>query len=125
MSVQPISPRFRPRRPATPEERLTAVETAIDYLNLPTARPAVVRDDAVHVVVTSVADYAAWVYALGGTSNRAPALDGASLWTLRTNTPPGSYGQTVVIRVHVAVVYDEQLPVEFHPASQDDEAVSA
>lgn len=125
MSVQPISIRFRPRRPATAEERLTAVETAIDYLNLPAGRPAVVRDDAVHVVVTSVEDYAAWVYALGGDSNRAPAMDGASLWTLRTDTPPGAYGQTVAIRVHVAVVHDEQLPVEFHPAPQGDEAVSA
>jgi hypothetical protein len=119
MSAQPIPlPRRRPiplRVAHAPQadDRLDAVETAMSYLNLPTARPAVVRDDAVHVVVTGGEQFALWVHELGGEVNRAPALDGASLWTLRTETPRRADGSTVRILVHVALVHDEFVPAEF------------
>lgn len=92
---------------------LVAVESTIDYLMLPTVRPPIVRKDGVHVVVAGVEQFARWVHALGGTVNRAPALDGASLWTLRTSTPRRADGATVRILVHVALVHDEPVPVEF------------
>ena len=117
MSVQPIP--LRTALTPAPDERITAVETAVDYLNLPTARPLILRDDAVHVVVVDSEQFAAWVYALGGDVNRAPALDGASLWTLRTATPRRADGSTVAIRVHVAVVHGEQVPAEFHTVGSE------
>ncbi|MFI9600376.1 hypothetical protein ACIHCX_10925 [Streptomyces sp. NPDC052043] len=116
MSVKPI-PLHQRRRPLAEqpvaEQQLVAVDAAIAYLMLPTARPPIVRDDAVHVVVAGGEQFAAWVWALGGDVNRAPALDGASLWTLRTETPARADGSTVAIRVHVALVHDEFVPTEF------------
>jgi hypothetical protein len=98
------------------DDRLVAVEAAIDYLMLPTVRPPVVREDGVHVVVADGEQFAAWVYALGGDVNRAPALDGASLWTLRTQSPRRADGTTVPIRVHVPLVHDEVVPEQFRVA---------
>lgn len=113
MSVKPIRLHSRPR-PATAEQQLVAVESTVSYLNLPTARPPIVREDGVHVVVVDGEQFAAWVFALGGDVNRAPAVDGASLWSLRTETPRRADGSTVRIRVHVALVHDEFVPAEFH-----------
>jgi hypothetical protein len=114
MSAQPIP--IRPATEPTPDERITAVEVAVDSLNLPIARPLILRDDAVHVFVVNSEQFAAWLYYLGGDVNRAPALDGASLWTLRTQTPRRRDGSTVPIRVHVALVHDEFVPAEFRGA---------
>ncbi|MFI1467598.1 hypothetical protein [Streptomyces wuyuanensis] len=115
MSAQPIP--LRTANAPTIDPQLAAVEAAIDYLNLPTARPAIVREDGVHVVVIGGEHFAAWVFALGGDVNRAPALDGASLWTLRTETPRRADGSTVRILVHVALVHDEFVPAEFREVS--------
>lgn len=112
MSFEPIPLRFKPPQ-LTFDERLIAVEAAAALLDLPQTR-MVVRADAVHVVVNDVEQYARWVYALGGVSVPAPDIDGASLWTLRTKTPIRADGSTVAIRVHVAVVDGETVPVEFH-----------
>lgn len=114
MSAQPI-PLHRPKTP-TIAPQVGAVEAAIDYLMLPTARPPIVREDGVHVVVADSEQFAAWVFALGGDVNRAPALDGASLWTLRTETPQRADGSTVRILVHVALVHDEFAPTSFRGA---------
>ena len=95
------------------DERLVAVESVVDRLGLPTARPLIVRDDAVHAVVADVEQFAEWVFNLGGDVNRAPALDGASLWTLRTETPRRADGSTVRILVHTVAVHDERVPAEF------------
>lgn len=114
MSVQPIPLPILEDPPT--DVQITAVEVAIDYLNLPTLRPPVAREDGVHVVVADSEQFAAWVFALGGTPNRGPALDGASLWSLRTETPQRADGSTVRILVHVALVHDELIPVEFRPA---------
>ncbi|MET9729279.1 hypothetical protein ABZZ79_01010 [Streptomyces sp. NPDC006458] len=114
MSTQPI-PLRTAKAPAI-DPQLVAVEAAIDYLNLPTVRPPLVREDGVHVVVADGEQFAAWTFALGGDVNRAPALDGASLWTLRTETPRRADGSTVRIRVHVALVHDEFVPAEFRGA---------
>ncbi|CAL9594470.1 hypothetical protein SUDANB1_05294 [Streptomyces sp. enrichment culture] len=114
MSAKPI-----PRRTdveQAPDERLVAVEVAADSMNLPIARPPIVRDDAVHVFVADSSQFAAWLYYLGGDVNRAPQIDGASLWTLRTETPRRRDGSTVRIRVHVALVHDELVPAEFRTA---------
>lgn len=115
MSVEPIPLHRRPRL-LTAEQQLTAVESAISFLNLPTARPPIVREDGVHAVVVGGDEFAAWVFALGGDVNRAPALDGASLWTLRTETPARADGSKIPIRVHVALVYGEDVPTEVRPA---------
>ncbi|MCX5562767.1 hypothetical protein [Streptomyces sp. NBC_00038] len=115
MSVQPI-PLHRKPRPMTAEQQLVAVESTVSYLNLPTARPPIVRDDAVHVVVVDGEQFAAWVFALGGDVNRAPQIDGASLWSLRTETPARGDGSKVAIRVHVPLVHDEFVPAEFRGA---------
>jgi hypothetical protein len=100
----------------TAEQQLVAVESTIAFLNLPTARPPIVRDDAVHVVVVDSEQFAMWLYELGGDVNRAPQLDGASLWSLRTETPARGDGSKVAIRVHVALVHDEVVPAEFRGA---------
>lgn len=113
MSVQPIQLRFT-ARPMTDEKRRMAVETTVSFLNLPQARPLVVRDDAVHVVVAGAEQLSAWMYALGGEMNRAPELDGASLWTLRTKTPARSDGSSTEIRVHAAIVCFEDVLAEVH-----------
>lgn len=111
MSAQPIP--LRTAKVPKIDPQLVAVETAIDYLMLPTVRPPLVREDGVHVVVADGEQFAAWTFALGGDVNRAPQLDGASLWTLRTETPARADGSTVRIRVHVALVHDEFVPAEF------------
>ncbi|MCX4705694.1 hypothetical protein [Streptomyces sp. NBC_01373] len=114
MSVQPIRPLHRIR--AALDERIAAVMELADYLELPVTLTPSVRDDAVHVVVIDAAQLAMWVFQLGGEMNRAPQLDGASLWTLRTCTPDRGDGSTVEIRVHAAVVCDELVVAEFRPA---------
>ncbi|MFE9810657.1 hypothetical protein [Streptomyces sp. NPDC005548] len=114
MSVQPI-PLPIPEDPPA-DVRITAVDAAIDYLNLPTLRPPVARKDGVHVLVADSEQFSAWVFALGGTPNRGPAVDGASLWSLRTETPQRADGSTVRILVHVALVHEESVPVEFRAA---------
>lgn len=111
MSVQPI-PLRRAKIPPI-DAQIAAVEVAIDYLSLPTVRPPLLREDGVHVVVADGEQFAEWTYALGGDVNRAPALDGASLWTLRTESPQRADGSTVRIRVHVALVHDEVVPESF------------
>ncbi|MFB7594340.1 hypothetical protein [Streptomyces sp. NPDC056160] len=111
MSAQPIP--LRSAKAPTIDPQLAAVEAAIDYLMLPTVRPPLLREDGIHVVVADGEQFAAWVFALGGDVNRAPALDGASLWTLRTETPARGDGSTVRIRVHVALVHDEFVPAQF------------
>lgn len=111
MSVQPIPLSIPPT-----DVRITAVDAAIDYLNLPTLRPPVAREDGVHVLVADSEQFSAWVFALGGDVNRGPALDGASLWSLRTATPQRADGSTVRILVHVPLVHGEEIPAEFRPA---------
>lgn len=114
MSAKPIP--IRTATEPTPTERTRAVEVAVDTFNLPAARPPILRDDAVHVFVVDSEQFAAWLFSLGGDVNRAPALDGASLWTLRTQTPRRADGSTVPIRVHVALAHDELVPAEFRGA---------
>lgn len=114
MNGKPIP--HRKAIPPTADQQIMAVDSTIDYLNLPTARPALAREDGVHIVVADGEQFAMWVYELGGTVNRAPATDGASLWTLRTQTPARSDGSTVAIRVHVALVHDEFVPEAFRGA---------
>ncbi|MEV6836813.1 hypothetical protein AB0N17_20275 [Streptomyces sp. NPDC051133] len=113
MSAQPIPLPLRRVLAPRIDPQLAAVEVAIDFLNLPTVRPPLVREDGVHVVVADGEQFARWVFALGGDVNRAPQLDGASLWTLRTETPKRDDGSTVRILVHVALVHDEFVPAEF------------
>ncbi|MCT9139033.1 hypothetical protein [Streptomyces violarus] len=95
---------------------LTAAEAAIGYLNLPTSRPPIDREDGVHVFVRDGNDFAAWVHALGGEIKQGPALDGASLWTLRTQTPRRVDGSSTELRVHVALVVGEFAPGVFRGA---------
>ncbi|MFF3190504.1 hypothetical protein [Streptomyces misionensis] len=114
MSTQPIP--LRIAKAPTIDPHLAAVNAVIDYLNLPTARPPLVREDGVHIVVAGSEQFAEWTFALGGDVSRAPALDGASLWTLRTETPQRDDSSTVRIRVHVALVHDEFVPEAFHGA---------
>ncbi|MEU0675424.1 hypothetical protein ABZ330_21535 [Streptomyces sp. NPDC006172] len=115
MSVKPIPLRLA-HTPPPVEPQLVAVEATIDYLMLPTARPPITRADGVHVVVADGEQLARWMHDLGGELNRAPALDGASLWTLRTQTPARSDGSSTPILVHVALVHDEFVPAKFRGA---------
>lgn len=101
---------------ATNGPALTAVEAVIDYLNLPTSRPPIVRDDAVHVVVRDSDAFARWVHALGGDVAHTDTLGGALLYSLSTRTPRRTDGSSVELRVHVALVEGEFAPVEFRPA---------
>ncbi|MCX4615750.1 hypothetical protein [Streptomyces mirabilis] len=100
------------------EPALMAAEAVIDYLNLPTARPPIAREDGVHVIVRDGDAFARWVYALGGDVDHTDTLDGATMWSLSTETPRRANGSTVPIRVHVALVADEFAPVkvEHRPA---------
>ncbi|GGQ80972.1 hypothetical protein [Streptomyces flaveolus] len=116
MSVKPI-PLRKALIPRT-DPLIEAVEATRDFLDLPTAREPIAREDGVHVVVAGGGEFARWVYELGGTVNRAPAIDGASLWTLRTETPRRGDGSTVRIYVHVALVADEWVPEQFRAAEQ-------
>lgn len=116
MSVKPIPLPLRIAHAPSGQPALTAAEAVIDYLNLPTSRPPIVREDAVHVVVRDGSEFAAWVHALGGEIKQAPAHDLAWLYTLRTQTPARADGSTVEIRVHVALVDGEFVPGEFRGA---------
>lgn len=100
------------------DPQIAAVEATVDFLDLPTSREPIAREDGVHVVVAGSEQFAQWQFALGGTVSRAPALDGASLWTLRTETPKRADGSTVRIRVHVALVADEWIPEQFRAPAQ-------
>ncbi|MFC8873181.1 hypothetical protein [Streptomyces ardesiacus] len=111
MSVKPIP--LRSARLQRTDPQIEAVEATRDFLDLPTAREPIAREDGVHVVVAGSEQFAQWMHALGGTVNRAPALDGASLWTLRTETPRRGDGSTVRIRVHAVFVTDEWVPEQF------------
>jgi hypothetical protein len=95
---------------------LVAVESVIDYLNLPTSRPPVEREDGVHVIVRNGDELARWVYALGGEVQHTGPLGGAALWTLRTRTPRRTDGSSVEMWVHVALVAGEFAPAEFRGA---------
>ncbi|WP_329032205.1 hypothetical protein OIE71_04500 [Streptomyces sp. NBC_01725] len=119
MSAQPIEPpppgRRLPRRKdnrrtdygAISDNRLS-VQVLIDAYGLP-APTVVARPLVVHVSVADPDDVAAWMYALGGEIRRGIEIDGASLWTLRTQTPVRGDGSTVAIRVHVPVVAGEDV----------------
>ncbi|MGW1587275.1 hypothetical protein [Streptomyces sp. NPDC002386] len=86
---------------------IIAAESVIAHLNLPTARPPIERDDAVHVVVRDGDSFARWVYALGGEVHHTDYLDGAVLYCLSTRTPRRTDGSSVELRVHVALLADE------------------
>ncbi|MEU9065870.1 hypothetical protein AB0D60_03100 [Streptomyces sp. NPDC048306] len=116
MNGKPIPLRTALIPPTDPQ--IAAVEATVDFLNLPTSREPIAREDGVHVVVAGSEQFAQWMHALGGTVNRAPAIDGASLWTLRTETPARADGSTVRIRVHVALVADEWIPEQFRAPAQ-------
>lgn len=107
MSAQPIPLRIAH---GTHIPDLDAVAAVVDYMNLPTSRPLIERDDAVHVFVRDGDDFAAWVHALGGEIKWAPGHDLGLLYTLRTQTPRRANGSTVEIRVHVALVDGEFAP---------------
>lgn len=85
-----------------------AVESLLDRLALP-APYIVTRLAEVHVTVADVDSLGAWVMALGGEVRRGPETDGASMWTLRTQTPVRGDGSTVAIRVHVPIVAGEDV----------------
>ncbi|WP_405674802.1 hypothetical protein OG292_02990 [Streptomyces sp. NBC_01511] len=85
-----------------------AVQVLIDSYGLP-APTIVARPQAVHISVADPDDVAAWMYVLGGKTRRGIEIDGASLWTLRTQTPVRADGSTVAIRVHVPVVAGEDV----------------
>lgn len=95
---------------------LVAVESVIGYLNLPTFRPPIEREDGVHVVVRDGDAFARWVYALGGDVEHTEYLDGAVLYCLRTRTPRRIDRSSVELHVHVALVADEFAPAEFRGA---------
>jgi hypothetical protein len=77
-----------------------AVQVVIDGLALP-APTLVARPHAVHVTLADVDDL---------------EIDGASLWTLRTETPARRNGSKVAIRVHVPVVSGEDVIACLYPA---------
>ncbi|GGX02260.1 hypothetical protein [Streptomyces chryseus] len=114
MSAQPIE-----HPPLTDSARINdnrvAVQSLLDYLVLPTPT-LVVRTEAVHITVAGRDELGAWLYALGGEVRRGPEIDGASLWTLRTQTPARADGSTVAIRVHAPVVAGDEVLAEFRPA---------
>lgn len=107
MSAQPIQANPPDIYGQISDARL-AVQVVIDELALP-APTIVARPTVVHITVADVDDLAQWVLALGGEVRRGIALDGASLWTLRTETPVRGNGSTVAIRVHVPVVEGEDV----------------
>ncbi|MFD5838179.1 hypothetical protein ACFWHV_32220 [Streptomyces collinus] len=101
---------------ATNAPASSAVEAVIDYLNLPTARPPLVRDDVVHVVVRDSDAFARWVHALGGDVDHTDTLAGAVLYSLSTRTPRRTDGSSVEVHVHVALVEGEFAPAAFRGA---------
>ncbi|MFI5809297.1 hypothetical protein [Streptomyces sp. NPDC051561] len=98
----------------TSDNRL-AVQVVLDNLALP-APTMVARPDAVHITVADVDDLGAWLYALGGEVRRGIEVDGASLWTLHTDTPKRLDGSTVRVLVHVPVVSGEDILAEIRSA---------
>lgn len=114
MSAQPIETPPPDTYAAISDNRLGA-QVAIDYLALP-APTLVARPTVVHVTVADVDDLAQWVHALGGEVRRGIEMDGASLWTLRTETPVRGDGSTVAIRVHCPVVAGEDVIAEMYAA---------
>lgn len=115
MSVQPIPIR---KAPTPTDERITAVESTLAFLNLPTARPLVADADAVHVFVVGPEQLAHWMYELGGHITGAQESGGAALWTLHTETPSRADGSRIPIRVHVALMLDELAPLQFRTGGQ-------
>ncbi|WP_328721785.1 hypothetical protein OHT52_21340 [Streptomyces sp. NBC_00247] len=110
MSAQPIEYPPPTTYAVTSDNRL-AVQAVIDGLGLP-APTLVVRPDAVHVALADVDDLAQWMYELGGEMRRGIEIDGASLWTLHTETPRRGNGSTVRILVHAPVVSGEAVLAE-------------
>ncbi|MGO4630553.1 hypothetical protein AB4225_06350 [Streptomyces sp. 2RAF24] len=114
MSAQPIEAPPHFTYAATSDNRL-AVQTVIDGLALP-APTLVARADVVHVCVADVDDLGRWLYELGGEVRRGIALDGVSVWTLRTQTPMRRNGAPVAIRVHCPVVTGEDVIADIYAA---------
>lgn len=114
MSAQPIETPPPDIYAAISDNRL-AVQVVIDGLGLP-APTLVARPHAVHVTLADVDDLAQWMHALGGEIRRGIETDGASLWTLRTETPARRDGSKVAIRVHVPVVSGEDVIACLYPA---------
>lgn len=113
MTGKPIPLPLRLAHASSSEPALVAVEAVVGYLNLPTFRPPIERDDAVHVLVRDGDAFARWVHALGGDVQHTDPLGGAVLWTLRTRTPRRTDGSSVEVWVHVALVVGEFVPAEF------------
>lgn len=107
MSVKPIPLPLRIAHAPNGDVALTAAEAVIDYLNLPTCRPPIVREDGVHIVVRDGDDFSRWVHALGGDIAHTDTLAGAALYCLSTRTPRRADGSSVELRVHVALVVGE------------------
>ncbi|MER5675819.1 hypothetical protein ABT081_02630 [Streptomyces sp. NPDC002238] len=118
MSAQPIEPNPPNTYAITSDNRL-AVEALLSNMALP-APTLVARPDAVHVTLADPDDLGQWMYALGGTIRRGIEIDGASLWTLHTETPVRLNGTTVRILVHVPVVSGEDVLAELRTAVQTD-----
>jgi hypothetical protein len=114
VSAQPIEPPPPDTWRQISDNRV-AVQVVIDSLDLP-APTVVARPTAVHITVADVDDLGAWVYNLGGEVRRGPEIDGASLWTLRTQTPIRRDGSSVPIRVHAPVVAGEDVLAEVRGA---------
>lgn len=95
---------------------LVAVEAVADYLNLPTFRAPIEREDGVHVLVRDGDAFARWMHALGGEVTHTDPLGGAVLWTLQTRTPRRADTSSVELRVHVVLVEGEFAPTEFRGA---------
>lgn len=117
MTGKPIRPMPLRIAHVTNPPPLAAAEAVVGYLNLPTSRPPIERDDTVHIFVRDGNDFATWVHALGGEIKKAPAHDLAWLYTLRTQTPRRADGSTVEIRVHVALVDGEFAPGQVREVS--------
>ncbi|MET9142389.1 hypothetical protein [Streptomyces sp. NPDC004042] len=90
-----------------PMPETVAVDAVIDYLNLPSVRPPIGREDGVHVIVRDGEAFARWVHALGGEVQHSQPLGGAALWSLRTETPRRADDSTVRVWVHIALVAGE------------------
>ncbi|MFF7365664.1 hypothetical protein [Streptomyces sp. NPDC008125] len=118
MSAQPIEPPPPDTFAVSSDNRLAA-QTVIGTFGLP-APTLVARPDAVHISLADVDDVAQWMYALGGTMRRGIEIDGASLWTLHTETPRRGNGSTVRILVHVPVVSGEAVLAELRPTAGPD-----
>lgn len=123
MSAQPIEYPPPTSYAVTSDNRL-AVQSVIDGLGLP-APTIVVRPDAVHITLADVDDLSQWMYELGGTVRRGVEIDGASLWTLHTETPRRGNGSTVRILVHVPVVSGEDVLAELRVVPDSEHGYAA